>query len=118
MVALNFKPEFSLAVETGRKRQTIRLPRKDGRDPKPGDALQLYTGMRQRTCRKLREAKCTNIEAIQIYRNMIVLAGRELGHQEASDFAKADGFGSFGDMTNWFHKTHGLPFAGLLIQWG
>ncbi len=53
MVALNFKARFADDVETRRKRCSIRAPRKDGRDPKPGDSLQLYTGMRTRECRKL-----------------------------------------------------------------
>lgn len=117
MVALNFKSEFATPVETRRKRRTIRLPRKDGRDPKVGNALQLYTGMRTASCRKLGDAVCRGITPVQIYRNMIVLDGRELTSKEASEFAQADGFGSFGDMAAWFQKTHGLPFAGNLIEW-
>ena len=53
MPALNFRAEFADAVERGEKCQTIRAYRKDGRNPKPGDTLHLYTGMRTRACRRL-----------------------------------------------------------------
>ncbi len=39
MVALNFQARFAEAVETGRKRQTIRARRKDGRDAKDMNLL-------------------------------------------------------------------------------
>lgn len=32
-------------------------------------------------------------------------------------FAKADGFASWDEMREWFDKTHGLPFRGILIKW-
>lgn len=57
MVALNFKAQFADDVEEGRKRRSVRAPRKDGRDLKKGDKLQLYTGMRQTGCRKLGDAE-------------------------------------------------------------
>lgn len=38
---------------SGEKRQTIRANRKDGRDPKQGQPLMLYTGMRTKSCVKL-----------------------------------------------------------------
>lgn len=44
MVQINFQPRFAMLIRTGRKRQTIRLPRT--RDPRPGDLLQLYVGLR------------------------------------------------------------------------
>ena len=36
---------------------------------------------------------------------------------QATAIAKADGFGSWEEMLDWFEKTHGLPFEGLLIRW-
>jgi hypothetical protein len=33
-------------------------------------------------------------------------------------FAIADGFDSWLHMVEWFSNTHGLPFSGVLIQWG
>lgn len=130
MVALNFKPEFADDVEFGHKRRSIRAPRKDGRDPKPGDVLQLYTGMRQKGCRLLGKALCLRVRPVEIDYSGVTLEGRKLYCGDApayaggvdpesydSDFARADGFGTFQDMREWFEKQHGLPFAGLLIEW-
>lgn len=130
MVALNFKSQFADDVEDGRKRRSIRAPRKDGRDPKPGDKLQLYTGMRQKGCRKLREAQCVRVRPVEIDHMGITLDGRKLYAGDApayaggvdpenydSDFARADGFGTFQDMCEFFESEHGLPFKGRLIEW-
>ncbi len=53
MPSLNFQARFAPLVESGEKRQTIRAYRKDGRDPKRGDKLYLFTGMRTKACRPL-----------------------------------------------------------------
>ncbi len=130
MVALNFKAQFADDVEDGRKRRSIRAPRKDGRNPKPGDKLQLYTGMRQKACRKLRDAKCIRVRPVEIDHTGVALDGRKLYCGDApayaggvdpehydSDFARADGFSTFQDMREFFEREHGLPFKGLLIEW-
>lgn len=130
MVVLNFKAQFADDVEVERKRRSIRAPRKDGRDPKPGDKLQLYTGMRQAGCRKLRDAVCWRVRPVEIDYTGITLAGKRLYAGDApayqgspdpeaydGDFARADGFNGFPDMADWFAAQHGLPFSGLLIEW-
>lgn len=130
MVALNFKAQFADDVEDGRKRRSIRAPRKDGRDPKKGDKLQLYTGMRQRGCRKLMDAECTRVRPVEIDHFGITLDGRKLYAGDApahaggvdtehydGDFARADGFNSFSEMVEFFEQEHSLPFMGLLIEW-
>lgn len=130
MVALNFKPEFADDVEDGRKRRSIRAPRKDGRNPKAGDKLQLYTGMRHKDCRKLRDAQCVSVRPVEIDHMGVTLEGRKLYCGDApayaggvdpehydSDFARADGFDTFQDMREFFEREHGLPFKGLLIEW-
>jgi hypothetical protein len=130
MVALNFQSQFADDVEEGRKRRSIRAPRKDGRDPKPGVDLQLYTGMRQPSCRKLGDATCTRVRPVEIDYTGIKIEGRNLiagaapAYQGApdperydGDFARADGFDSFQDMREWFERQHGLPFNGFLIEW-
>jgi hypothetical protein len=130
MVALNFKAQFAEDVEIGAKTRSIRAPRKDGRNPKPGDVLQLYTGMRQKDCRKLAEVKCVRVRPVEIDFHGITLDGRKLYCGDApayaggvdpehydSDFARADGFGTFQDMRQFFEEQHGLPFNGLLIEW-
>ncbi len=64
MVAYNFNPRFALAVVHGAKRQTIRAPRK--RHARLGERLQLYTGMRTRTCRLLRDdVFCTRLDEVR-----------------------------------------------------
>lgn len=58
MPALNYQKRFAPLVESGKKKHTIRACRKDGRDPRPGEVLYQYTGMRTKGCRKLREDIC------------------------------------------------------------
>ena len=83
MPALNFQKQFADAVESGLfdlrgeprpdrligvrpKLQTIRLYRKDERDPKPGQTLYHFTGMRTKQCRRLGEAECTSVMPVEI----------------------------------------------------
>jgi len=109
MPALNFQKQFTDAVESGKKCQTIRAYRKV-RDPKVGDTLYLYTGMRTKQCRKLGEVECTSVEHVKIGRYCASMSHKD-------DFAQADGFDTYGAMLDWFEQTHGLPFEGLLIRW-
>ena len=123
MVAFNFQPRFAAAVEAGDKRQTIRRRRRDGRDPcKPGDALQLYAGMRTKACRKLRDAVCVSVLKFRIDHNPLtgasrIYAGRWLDGPHRAAMAAADGFADIDEMIAWFEATHSLPFAGWLIEW-
>ncbi|RCW84867.1 hypothetical protein [Paracoccus lutimaris] len=118
MVAYNFQTRFADAVASGQKCQTIRAQRKDGRHAQPGDRLQLYTGMRTKACRKLIDPDpvCAGIEPVVIDANGIHLSdGRSVPNPDM--LARWDGFASFAEMAEWFDKTHGLPFTGMLIQW-
>ena len=121
MPALNFKKQFAPHVESGRKRQTIRAYRKDGRDPKPGQRLYLYTGMRTKECRKLKEAECKATAPIELGTGQlgdgIILNGRELDGVDRARVSRADGFACASEMLKWFKRVHGLPFKGLWIQW-
>lgn len=118
MPALNFRAEFADAVERGEKCQTIRAYRKDGRNPKPGDTLHLYTGMRTRACRLLAVRRCTAVKPVLIVESYALVAGETLEGDALERFAKADGFDGWSDMSRWFERTHGLPFHGLAIYWG
>jgi len=115
MVAFNFKKQFVEAVEEGTKRQTIRAHRKDGRQPKVGDKLQLYYGMRTKQCRKLRDAKCKEVWSIRIEKDDAHIFG--WGDVFRDTFAVADGFKGWEDMRDFFKETHGLPFNGILVKW-
>jgi len=120
MPALNFQARFAPLVEAGKKRQTIRAPRKDGRDPKAGQTLYLYTGMRTKDCRKLLngEVKCKSVEKIEIvHPEGVFVSGRLLCHEERQSMAEADGFEHSGQMAEWFKREYGLPFEGWLIRW-
>jgi hypothetical protein len=117
MPALNFKKQFAEMVESGRKRQTIRSLRKDGRNPRVGQTLYLYMGMRTKYCKKLGEAVCKSVKQMTIETNEAIVGVDFLDITQQEKLAKADGFNSFVDMIDFFRKTHGLPFYGLLIKW-
>jgi hypothetical protein len=130
MPAYNFQLRFADAVADGRKTQTIRAPRKDGRVPKVGETAYLYTGMRSSACRKLGEGRIIGVENILIDEDGAFISGvdipicdalandgkyKVLGKRDA--FAQADGFTDWQDMVGWFRDTHGLPFVGHMIMW-
>ncbi len=130
MPALNFQKQFAAAVESGKKRQTIRCHRKDGRPHVlPGQTLKLYTGMRTKECRLLAMVRCISVEVVTIDRDGVGLGEgtlRVIWLGEASSFIRrgmleglaiADGFKDWPAMREWFRETHGLPFHGSLIKW-
>lgn len=123
MVAYSFKGRFAEPILAGTKRQTIRADRK--RHARPGEELQLYTGMRTRSCRLIGRAPCTFVGSIRID----VEHGRieSLGTgtawttlEEIDLFAQRDGFADWRDMARFWAAEHpDLPvFSGVLIQWG
>ncbi len=119
MVAYNFKPQFAPLVEAGLKLQTIRAERRT-RHSRPGEAMQLYTGMRTKTCRKLLtpDPICQSIEPILIHYELgIKMDDRWLKREECTQIAIADGFSDWGECFRFFRDTHGLPFKGRLIKW-
>ena len=120
----NFRKQFTGAVEGGAKLQTIRQNRKDGRVPKPGDALYLWTGLRTASARKLGERKC--VECFPVYFDLddigsciVVSNGIRLHVGEANSFAKLDGFDSATQMLEWFRATYApaSSFAGFCVRW-
>ena len=124
MPALNFQKQFAYAVESGTKRQTIRAERKDGRDPKPGDTLYLFTGMRTKQCRRLGEEACKSRFSVWLSpAGSVWLDGTRLDPGDCESLAIDDGFEGdhnatpFEKMIAWFKKTHSLPFSGYLIKW-
>jgi len=117
MPALNFQKQFAPKVESGEKLQTIRALRKDGRDPKPGDTLFLYTGMRTKACRKLKEATAIKVHDISIKDVGVFVDGESLNFKERKALALADGFSCTKDFRNFFTMTHGIPFTGKIIKW-
>ncbi|MEW6490195.1 MAG: ASCH domain-containing protein [Thermodesulfobacteriota bacterium] len=118
MPALNFAARFAPLVESGQKRQTLRARRRDGRDPKAGQTLHLYAGMRTQGCRKLRQVLCKAVRPVRVSRGGdILVAGELLALSAGEAFARADGFTDVAELVDWFDRVHGLPFEGCLIQW-
>ena len=124
MPAYNFKKQFAPMVESGLKRQTIRLPRK--RPTRVGDTLYLYTGMRTKQCRKLRVEKCTSVWTIEIATpsdislwdyDAFTRSPWLLRYDDMLALANADGFETIGAMTDFFAAQYGLPFTGRVIRW-
>jgi hypothetical protein len=116
MVAINFQARFAPLVASGEKRQTIRRNARC----KPGDRLQLYTGQRTADCRKLVDPDpvCIRVGYIGINPNGISLHDSSLYPRDLDDFARADGFGNFSQMVDWFVEVYGDPFfTGYVITW-
>ncbi|MFW5497739.1 MULTISPECIES: hypothetical protein [unclassified Maridesulfovibrio] len=122
MVAYSFKLQFAEDVESGKKKQTIRADRK--RHARPGEAVQLYTGMRTKKCRKLVDPDpiCTAVRDIEIasiydFADVRVAGVNLVGAERLTAFALADGFDSIDEFVAFFKKEHGLPFRGVLVEW-
>ena len=113
MVAFNFKQQFSRDVELGNKVQTIRRKARC----KPGDRLQLYTGMRTKQCRKLADAICTTVRTVHIDSDTLLIDGCGVYGWHRTCRARDDGFDSFDAFVGFFRKQYGLPFRGNIVSW-
>lgn len=130
MVAYSFKKRFGPPILAGTKAQTIRADRK--RHARPGELIQLFTGMRTRQCRRLGETPCLSVEPIRIelprarrVPEVLIfdLAGALARHihtpDALRDFARADGFADFDALHAFWCAEHpGVDtFHGVLIRW-
>lgn len=122
MVAYSFRKQFDEPILSWAKRQTIRGHRK--RHARPGEAVQLYVGMRTKYCRKLisPDPVCTSVETIRMDIPASGVGSFRIGEGGESlltdEFAIADGFADAGEMTDFWRKEHGVgPFEGVLIRW-
>lgn len=118
MPTLRFAEFQTGAVAEGRKRRTIRAPRKT--EIKPGDALRL-TGPRPKA-RLLREAVCAYTVPVTLTIGdggtsiLAAVAGAPVADIEA--FAAADGFQDADAMARFFHGLYGPgEFRGIMICW-
>ncbi|ADL00684.1 hypothetical protein [Brevundimonas subvibrioides] len=122
MVAYSFKARFGPLIRSGVKTQTVRADRK--RHARAGETLQLYTGMRTRSCKLLATATCLKVSTIRfrfgedpsidLHGIGVTTCPGGLDH-----FARSDGFADWGDLAAFWAKEHpGLDaFEGILIQW-
>lgn len=148
MVAYSFNKRFVAPIRVGLglpvdeeippepKRQTIRAIGKR-RHARPDEVVQLYHAMRTKGCFLIGTALCSSVEPIDLYLNADVVRvgaldrpGNPVRAYTAADgstgmldaFARADGFGDWGEMKEFWREEHGDlkrlgPWTGLLIRW-
>lgn len=125
MVAYSFQPQFVDPIRSGRKQQTVRAIGKR-RPIRPGEALQIYTGMRTRSCRLVARAVCSNVQPIRIefstmYPGDVVKIGNgpRIWAGDLDPFAQSDGFDDWQAMRGFWskHHPHLLLFVGVIIYW-
>lgn len=130
MTAYNFQKRFVAAIESGEKTHTIRRNGKR-RHARPGEPVQLYTGMRTKGCRKIIDPDpvCLAVRPIEIeiykkaIRRVHVHSPTDpvglIGSDQIDEFAKEDGFESAADMHAFWLDFHGVGvFSGSMIEWG
>lgn len=122
MVAYSFKRRFEGPIIEGTKDQTIRAPRAGRGHARPGEALQLYVGMRTRECRLLLRTACLAVLPVQLFWRpaiAFVVDGEPVPIDAMDDFARRDGFDDVDDMAAFWRAEHpGLEvFEGTLIRW-
>ncbi len=124
MVAYSFAPRFSPAIQAGLKRQTIRADRK--RHARPGEALQLFTGMRTAHCQRiLPDQICTAVMRIEIaFRfdgRIIGITTEGIPVRNLNLFALRDGFNGIEDMSAFWAEKHPTAgprlWQGVVIEW-
>ncbi len=120
MVAYSFRAQFRAPVLDGIKQQTIRADRK--RHARPGEEVQLYTGMRTRQCAIIGRAKCVTVHAVRLWveAGAVEIDGRAMPIGRLDEFARDDGFDDWPAMQAFWRKQHpDTPvFSGVMIRWG
>lgn len=113
---------FRDKVASGEKRQTIRRWRSDGREPKPGDRLDLWWKSRRPERFKFGEAICTEVFPIRFWADeydwTCRVHERNVDWAAFDDIAKRDGFDDPYQMLGWFGFPDSPPFDGYVIRWG
>lgn len=128
MVAYSFQAQFADPIRMGGKRQTVRAPRLGrGRHARPGEALQLYTGMRTRQCRLIARATCEEAAPITLVFNdrtypgdqVWIARGPTIWQGDLDPFAQSDGFKDWAELRAFWRTHHGAiaRFEGVIIRW-
>jgi hypothetical protein len=120
MPALNFQGWLAPKILAGEKPFTLRALRKDGRDPKAGQPLYLFTAMRTKQCRKIAEKPCRFAVTIKLSWHSITIP--TLGTIKSAGpvelFSQLDGFENYAAFCE-FHKitaaTEDKPMR--LVAW-
>lgn len=107
---------FKDKILSGAKRRTIRAPRKI--PIKVGDTLYMWWKSRSpKEKEKLGESTCIRVSPIKIEKKFTLCPDLSAIYRDIDEFAQADGFDNWQQMIEFFDKTHGLPFTGVLIEW-
>lgn len=128
MRVIMFKKQFTEKILSGEKVSTIRPKARC----KPGDTLSLrnWEGKPYRSKHKIiMETQYKSLHKISIYApNKMILESIDtypqsitlipMHYSEAHQIARMEGFSDSNEMIDFFLKTHGLPFEGMLIYWG
>ncbi|MBI1359839.1 MAG: hypothetical protein GC155_06085 [Alphaproteobacteria bacterium] len=136
MVAYSFRPRFVDPISTGTKRQTIRAYRSGrSRHAVPGEALQLFTGMRTAQCKLIGTATAEAVYPVQLFFGAHIRRGYSKSWsstntdprfatyptyaRECNAFAREDGFKDWKELEAFWAKEHeGVDvFEGVLIRW-
>jgi hypothetical protein len=82
--------------------------------------LYLYTALRTKKARKLREATCKQVRSVAIDESgMLLLDGLAvIERADRNAFAIDDGFGSWDELVDYWQTEHGreLPWHGTLCS--
>jgi hypothetical protein len=124
MVAYSFNPRFIEPIRQGIKTQTIRAHGLR-RHARPGELLQLYSGMRTAHCRRiLPDTPCLTLMQVEITFRKGEIARAVTDGVPVRDldaFALRDGFADAVDMWAFWRDHHpeamAEGFRGVLIEW-
>ena len=121
MPALNFQTQCAAPILAGKKPFTLRAPRKDGRDPKSGQPLYLFTAMRTKQCKKFAEKPCRFATTICLgWRSVsIPTIGQLVTERELELFSRLDGFENYAAFCAFHKITLGMKSVKpmRLIAW-
>jgi hypothetical protein len=119
MPQLGFKRHFAPLILSDKKPFTLRAKRKDGREPKAGQMLYMFTDLRQKTCKRFTEKLCRFAVDIRLHSNKVEIPGlASLSRQtELDTFARLDGFEDFAACRAFHQINSGDVKTMRLIAW-
>jgi hypothetical protein len=116
MTLLNFKKDFVPLILDRSKPHTIRRERKH--PIKVGDTLQLYYGLRTKSCILIGTAPCIRIQEVDIYPgNKVLLNEAWLIDEQIWELARRDGFSETSEFFNFFKAAYALPTSNMRLIW-
>ncbi len=106
MPQVGFKKHFAPLILAGKKPFTLRDLRKDGRDPKAGKTLYMFTGLRSKDCKKFAEKPCRFAVNVSLSWRKIFIPhlGFLTSDEELELFSQLDGFDCYAS----FVRFHGI----------